>query len=357
MKLLMITRKIDRDDWLAGHSFTWAQKLDEFLKRAGGELVVICLERGNVAGLEGTRIYSLGKEHGSSRIVRVARFIRLASKLVKEVDGVFCHQNPEYAIAIAWWAKLARKKIVSWYAHKAVTWKTWLMLWVSDKVLTASSESFRIKSQKVAVEGHGIDLKKFAPLSLFAAPVRQQFRIVTVGRISPVKDLETLITAFKVLVREEKIPNLQCDVIGAAALPSDQGYFSALKRMVVNFGLENTVHFVPAIPHARIPGVYQQADLFINLSQTGSIDKAVLEAMACECPVLTSNEAFRYLLFPFEDLCMVAPRSAQELVKKILTILSLNVSDRRTLGANLRKLVETHHSLDRLAKRIIASFA
>jgi len=42
----------------------------------------------------------------------------------------------------------------------------------------------------------------------------------------------------------------------------------------------------------------KHADIFINLSDTGSIDKAVLEAMASGCLVLTSNEAFTNILKP-----------------------------------------------------------
>ena len=34
----------------------------------------------------------------------------------------------------------------------------------------------------------------------------------------------------------------------------------------------------------------------INMSNTGSIDKAVLEAMACGIPVITANEAFEPIL-------------------------------------------------------------
>ena len=41
---------------------------------------------------------------------------------------------------------------------------------------------------------------------------------------------------------------------------------------------------------------YQSGDLFVNLSDTGSLDKAVLEAMACGLKILTSNEAFKSVL-------------------------------------------------------------
>jgi len=164
MNLLMITRKIDKDDWLAGHSYEWARKISEKLKVKSEKLIVVCLEKGNTEGLD-AEVYSLGKEEGDSRWQRFWKFQSLARMLVPKVDGVFAHQNPEYTIAVWPWAFFYRKKIVSWYTHKSVTWKSRLMLAMSSKVLTASKKSFRIASPKVEVVGHGIDIEKFKKLS------------------------------------------------------------------------------------------------------------------------------------------------------------------------------------------------
>ena len=147
----MITRKIDADDWLTGHSYEWAKKISEQLAAAGGKLFVICLGKGNVAGLEGVEVYSLGKELGATRWQEFWRFQKLAFRLVPRCDGIFCHQNPEYAIAVWPASFIFGKKIVSWYTHKAVTWKTKMMLAMSARVLTASRESFRLASAKAKV--------------------------------------------------------------------------------------------------------------------------------------------------------------------------------------------------------------
>ena len=61
MKLLMITRKVDKDDAQMGFAFNWINKLSQKVD----QLKVICLEKGNVEGLPGNvEIFSLGKENG-----------------------------------------------------------------------------------------------------------------------------------------------------------------------------------------------------------------------------------------------------------------------------------------------------
>ena len=356
MTLLMITRKVDKDDWLAGHSFEWAKAISYQLPANSYKLVVICLEKGDAEGIgENVIIESLGKEHGVSRWERFWNFHKLAAKYVRECDGIFCHQNPEYAIAVAPWAFLFGKKIISWYVHKSVTWKTRLMLALSSTVLTASKESFRLPSSKVKVVGHGIDVSKFKATS-YKLPATS-LKIITVGRVSPVKDLETLILAAKLLRDDHNITNFEIKIIGDVGLPEHEGYRNSLIDLINNTNLSDLVKLEKSVPHDKVHEAYQQADVFVNLSQTGSLDKAVLEAMACECAVVTSNEAFRDMLKPFADLCIVSQNDPKQLAEKLVAISKLNESDRQTLGANLRRIVVENHSLDRLAKIIIEQFA
>ena len=358
MKLLMLTRTIDADDWLAGHAYEWAKKLSSKLLAAGGSLVVICLSKGNLGDLN-AEVYSLGKETGAGRLARLFAFIKLASKLVPKADGVFCHQNPEYTIAVWPWAKVYGKKIVSWYTHKSVTWKTRLMLKLSDKVLTASKESFRINSAKVKIVGHGIDTARFVPSESRRKTEGQKneiFKIITVGRISPVKNLEVLIEAARILAFEKQIWNFVVEIYGAAGLDSHKIYYEQLKKQVLEKDLDQYVHFKPPVPHSRIVSVYQNASVFVNLSATGSLDKAVLEAMSCEVPVVTSNEAFLEMLQPFEDNCLAKPNNPADLALKLKMLKELNLSDQRALSANLRRIVLEGHSLDKLGSTILKAF-
>ncbi|MBU2068030.1 hypothetical protein KKE13_00380, partial [Patescibacteria group bacterium] len=190
----MITRKVDRDDAQAGFTYGWVKKMGQ----QGDVLKVICLEKGNTKGLSNNvEVFSLGKENGKNKLREFINFYRGAFKFIGKVDGVFCHQNPEYTILIGPLAKLRRKKIVSWYSHKAINWRVKLMAFFAEKIITPTQEGFGLKSDKKVVVGHGIDTELFKPAE--QKNKNDIFRVISVGRISPIKNYETLIEAIEII--------------------------------------------------------------------------------------------------------------------------------------------------------------
>lgn len=355
MKLLMITRKVDREDGLAGFTYNWIKKLSRRLDN----LMVICLEEGDISGLDNVSIYSLTKKGESKnkylKLKRFCRFQKLAWRLTPKADGVFCHMNPEYTILISPWAKIFGKKIVSWYTHKAVTGKMKLMERLSDVILTASPESFRLPSKKVKVVGHGIDIDIFKPSTNGHQPMASRyFTILSVGRISLTKDYETLIKAADILRDKFNLKDFTVKIIGESGLTEQQNYFNSLKQMVSKMNLSGKVKFLGSIPNSKVASYYQEADLFVNLSDTGSLDKAVLEAMACGALVLTSNEAFKSIL-PSE--LMVEKNKPEALAQKILEVINFDKEKNTSLKNKLRQIVVEDHNLDNLVKKIIANFS
>lgn len=358
----MITRKVDRYDPLAGFAYGWVKKFAENIS----ELNVLCLEKGDVTELpQNVKIYSLGKEAGAGRFQRFLKFQALALKLVPKVNGIFCHMNPEYTIAVAPYAKLFRKKIVSWYTHGTVSFKLKVMEKLANTILTASKESFRLSSKKVVATGHGIDTAFFHPpspgqetISKFYLAGRPPgnlatFKILTIGRISPTKDYESLIKAVDILVNDKKISGLHLNIIGGPGLPEHQVYLDTLKEMVEKMKLTVIVSFLGAISNIKTVGHYQDADLFVNLSGTGSVDKTVLEAMACGTLILTSNEAF--LPIVGSDF-MVEKNQPKKLAEKIEWVISLPENKKKEIKEKLRAEVVSHHDLNNLAKRIAEEF-
>src|SRR3990167_3807868 len=221
MNLLFITRKIDKNDALAGFTYQWVSKFAEKVDT----LNVICLEKGDISGLpETVKIFSLGKERRVGKLRKFWNFQKYAFQFVKKSDGIFCHQNPIYTILIAPWAKLQYKKIIAWYTHGKVSFQLRLVNLLADVILTASPESFRLKSKKVIVTGHGIDVAVFRPQNQESRIKNQEFKILSIGRISPIKNYETLIEAVDILVNQKKFKNIKADIIGAPGLKEQESY-------------------------------------------------------------------------------------------------------------------------------------
>lgn len=337
MRLLLITQTIDREDSALGFFHRW---VIEFARQFDS-VSVICLREGSHALPENVRVYSLGKEKGISRLGYLRRFYSLIFSLRGDYDAVFVHMNPEYVVLGGLFWRLWRKKVVLWYLHKSVDLKLRAATLFAHVVATGSKESFRIPSGKVQIIGHGIDVDQFAPRE--AKETSEIFSIVTAGRISPSKDYETLLRAVA------DVPRAELTVIGAPATESDVKYESALKVLVESLGLEEKVVFRGPVSHDDVVGFICSADVFVNTSKTGSLDKAVLEAMSCGVPPLTSNTAFADMLGPYG--LMFREGDAGDLAAK-LSGLEAQKLELPSLGMRLRDIVVRHHGLPQLVGKI-----
>lgn len=348
MKLLMITRKVDLEDSSpAGFTYNWVKKLGEKLDK----LYVITWQKSNRGDLpENIKIISLP----DNKFLKVFVLQFELLKILPKVNGVFCHQNPEYTILSAFLSKIFRKRIVSWYAHGSVNWKLRLVNLLTNKILTSSDKGCRLKNRKkIKIIGQGIDVDYFNKKQIINNE-QNNFRILSVGRISPTKDYETLIKAIEILIKEKNIKNLKVQIVGGPVLKIEQKYFNDLKEIVRNKNLEKYIEFLGPVSHNQILSYYQNSDLFVNLSQTGSMDKVILEAMACEKIVLTSNESF----FDFlnDQKLIFQKKDFQKLAQKIINLISLPIDEKQVIGQQLRDKVVKNHNLDNLVSRIINQY-
>lgn len=341
MKLLIITQKVDINDDVLGFFHGW---IKEFAKHC--EFVtVICLQKGDYDLPENVKVFSLGKEKGISKFKYILNFYKYIWRERKNYDIVFVHMNQEYVLLGGLFWRMMGKKIALWYAHKAVNVKLKIAEKLVDKIFTPSKESFRLPSKKVEITGHGIDTEKFKnQKSKVKNEENAKFKIISVGRISPVKNYDLLVDAAEIL----KSKNIDYDIkiAGAPILESDKKYFEKLKEKIKEKQLEDKIKFVGPIPNKDIIDFYQEGDLFVNFSDTGSIDKAVLEAMACGLKILTSNEAFRGILKE-ENF---TEKNPENIAGKII-----NLAKNETDGS-LAEYAVKNHSLENLVKKIINFF-
>src|SRR3989338_7020905 len=335
MKLLVVTQKIDINDDNLGSFHDWVKKLANF-----SDIFVIANYVGQYDLPENVKVFSLGKERGIGWFVKILKYQLFLLKLLPKSSGAFFHMCPEYVLGAHLLPKIFRKKTLLWYTHKSVNWKLKLAEKLVDKIFTASKESFRLSSKKLEITGHGIDLDKFKPAE--TKKDGSKFKIISVGRISPVKNYEIMINAGEIL--KSRNFNFEIRVAGAPILESDKIYFGKLKNLIKEKKLDDIVEFVGPIPNKYIAEFYQSGDLFINLSDTGSLDKAVLEAMACGLNVVTSNEAFKDILK--ED--NIVDKKTEDMADKIIYLAKINNS------FSLIDYVTKNHNLDNLIFKIVS---
>lgn len=353
MKALVITQKVDENDAVLGFFSGW---LDKLAKRIDN-LYVFALEKKDANLAENIELYSLDRRNGN-RLRDFLKFNRILMNIFlnKKIDIIFIHMCPMYAILAAPYAKLFNIPLVLWYAHKEAGLKLRLAHFLSDRVLTPSKESFRVKSAKTIVTGHGIDIEKFRNSGVRGQNNTKRI-ILSVGRLSPVKSYEALIETADILINQRNIKNLEFQIVGGTPIKSQGTYLDSLKDMVRKYRLEDYVQFIGPIPHTQIERYYQNCDLLVSASNSGSIDKAPLEAMASGKGVLTCNEAFKDMLNKYlQGQLIFEEGDAAQLSERIDSMLGMEEKSRDELGLDLRNTVSQNHNLDKLMDKFIVIF-
>jgi len=103
--------------------------------------------------------------------------------------------------------------------------------------------------------------------------------VVNIGRLAPNKNQSLLISSFSEL--KETIPDAQLIIIGDGPLEND------LKKQAINLGLDSDVHF---LGFQENPQKYlKRASAFVLPSKIEGLSNALLEAMVCGVPVITTH--------------------------------------------------------------------
>jgi len=344
MKILIFTQKIDKNDDILGFFHRW---VEEFATRSE-KVHVVCLFKGEHDLPDNVKVLSLGKEEGVSRLKYLSRFFKYVWKYRRDYDAVFVHMNQIYVILGGIFWRLFRKKIVLWYAHGSTSISLQIATIFANKVVTSTESGFRLKSKKKKVVGQGIDTKKFG----YCFADEQNLNLIFVGRISPIKKLETFIEAASIL--KEKGLEPRVIIVGGIGISTQDSYLEKLKKMVLEKRLDDDVFFAGPVPHKDLPDYLCKSQIFINPSQTGSLDKTGIEAMASGIPVITCNEAYSEIIGGLEDRLMFKKDDATDLAEKIISF--HESEDKRKISLELRRIVEEGHSIKKLIPKILKSF-
>lgn len=345
-RLLLFNLATDADDPILGFASAWINALASRVDA----IDVVTMRVGRLAVAANVRVYSVGKEQGYSEARRFIVFYRILFGLLRanRYDACFAHMQPLFAILGAPLLKLYRVPITLWFAHGAVTRRLRLAERLVDHVVTASAESFRIPSPKTHIIGHGIDTDQFAMPFTRENQERTRFTLVSVGRLNPVKRPDILIDAVG-LLRQRGIA-VYLRFIGDV---TNGAYLEVLRERVTQAGLDDAIEFAGPLAFDQIAGAYHQADVMVSASQTGSIDKVILEAMACGLPVITSNEAFVPVLKPWEPLLLMPPDDPAALADRVASLMALSFAERDALGRELRALVVRDYGIHQMMDRLM----
>jgi glycosyltransferase involved in cell wall biosynthesis len=108
--------------------------------------------------------------------------------------------------------------------------------------------------------------------------------VLFLSSLWPYKNCDGLLRAWA-LARGE-LDGRQLAVVGAGR---DEKYVASLRSLAGELGIASDVNFVGAIPLEETVSFYRAADAFVYPSLNETFGLPILEAMACGCPVVTSD--------------------------------------------------------------------
>jgi glycosyltransferase involved in cell wall biosynthesis len=222
---------------------------------------------------------------------------------------------------------------------------------LSDRIVSINAGSYRYRHDKLIALGHGIDTQLFAP-SPRGDIENNQPLLLSVARLSPLKDLLTFVHS--VYLVRQKGYDIQAAFVGSVP-DRDRVYAQILKNRVEQLGLKGVVQFVGGVSQDQVAKWYRRCFVHVNCAPADhALDKAVLEAMACGKPSLSSVLGFQETMGEQAYRLLFRHGDPDDLAEKLTALLELPPAEREYMGHYLSERVVRMHSLERLAEVLIS---
>jgi glycosyltransferase involved in cell wall biosynthesis len=153
---------------------------------------------------------------------------------------------------------------------------------VSSEMEYEDAVEFGISRKKLHVIPMGVDI----PISQNPQEEDGPLKILFVGRIARVRRVELILQAVKKL----SVPYAVTIVGGEEKTSSltKSGYLGELKKLCVDYGIDDKVTFTGPKTPKELPAFYQAADVFVYPSLYENFSQPILEAASFGIPVIAT---------------------------------------------------------------------
>ena len=197
----------------------------------------------------------------------------------------------------------------------------------------------------------GVDLTVFHPYNKKDARKQLQISlkdsmVLFVGRIEPLKGVDTLLNAIKYLKDSEQMPpQMLLSIIGGNTSKPNDTRYAELEKLILmrdDLGLTNLVAFLGSRDQTTLHRYYASADVVVMPSHYESFGMVALESMACGTPVIATDVGgLSQLIIESETGFLVPGNDHVALANSLGNLLSDNVL-RNRLGERAAEYAEAY---------------
>jgi glycosyltransferase involved in cell wall biosynthesis len=267
--------------------------------------------------------------------------------------------NPRIRIVLHMHSELLTQLDHSMIEHRLR--KADLILGCSRYITDKIRQNFPTLAGRCQTLYNGVDLATFINDPRKNEKRLESKQLLFVSKVSPEKGLHVLVEALKEVV--EKNPCVRLEIVGSLIpwhirlfiwLSEDSNvqklasfhregltYLDHLSNRLVLLNISNNVTFHGQIQHEQVIKFYQAADVFVQPSFIEAFGMGIIEAMACQVPVVgTKVGGIPEIVEDGKTGFLVEPGDSRALANAILELLS-NDDLRIKMGENGRKRAES----------------
>jgi len=175
------------------------------------------------------------------------------------------------------------------------------------------------------------------------------FVLISVNKFSPVKGIEYLVNAFRLLNRN--LNNCKLLLVGKVDLEFHKVFYGKIVRMIREYGLTDKVMLIENAPEDLLYDYYALSDIYISPTLHSDFIMSIMEAMACGLPVVSTGQEF--LVKNGVNGYIVPKREPQAIADAVLKI--YREGKCKIMSKESRKLAESYR-FEVIAKKAVQQY-
>ncbi|MFH1841976.1 MAG: glycosyltransferase family 4 protein [bacterium] len=184
--------------------------------------------------------------------------------------------------------------------------------------------------------------------------INEPNRLLYVGRLIPLKDVHTLLRAFRLI--RERIPGAQLRLAGNAGEVKFQAYADGLQQFVQEAGLQDSVVFLGHLSEADLLEEYARAAVITQSTLLETAPMAVAQAMAAATAVVATDAGGTRYLVKEGSTGHIVPLSDHQRFAAVLCELLERDSRALEFGHNARQLALRRFTPDVVARATLTAY-
>jgi glycosyltransferase involved in cell wall biosynthesis len=203
-----------------------------------------------------------------------------------------------------------------------------------------------VSSKKITVIPNGIDIDFYDNINRDKnlrenlSLGKKDIAIICVANLYVNKGQKYLLEAFEEIYRENKNIKL--------LLAGDGNEKESLLRQIENYSSKNNILFLGK--RNDVPQLLKISDIFVLPTLFEGMSNAIMEAMTCGLPVITTDIPENRELITNNEVGILIPTQNAIEIKKSLSLLLENESLRKSLGENARKEINKKFGIGKISR-------